>query len=112
MSFYIKGLKNILGEENEFIENKDKILDSIARFVYSLDEDEKHGMRQFIKELGAKYKEQRIQEEIRNKQKELFNVRLNIGKDLVWSQEDQKFITIPDGNEATHEQIKRYFESK
>lgn len=112
MSFYIKGLDNILKGEKEFEAEKDKILDSIARFVYSMNEDEKHGLRQFIKELGAKYKEQRIQEEIRAKQKELFNVRLNIGTDLVWSDDSQKFITIPDGDEATHEQIKRYFERR
>lgn len=31
---------------------------------------------------------------------------------VFWSIEDQKFYTIPDGDEATHQQIKEYFESK
>ena len=31
---------------------------------------------------------------------------------VFWSIEDQKFYTIPDGDEATHQQIKEYYESK
>lgn len=31
---------------------------------------------------------------------------------IFWSDEDQKFYTIPDGDEATPSQIKEYYEKK
>lgn len=31
---------------------------------------------------------------------------------IFWSDEDQKFYTIPDGDEATDKQIKEYYEQK
>lgn len=32
--------------------------------------------------------------------------------DIFWSDESQKFITIPDGDDATQKQIKEYYEKK
>ena len=32
--------------------------------------------------------------------------------DLIWSNDDQKFITIPDGDITTPQQIKEYYENK
>lgn len=31
---------------------------------------------------------------------------------IIYNEEDQKFYTIPDGDIATHQQIKKYFENK
>lgn len=33
-------------------------------------------------------------------------------QEIFWSDEDQKFITLPDGDEATHKQIKDYYSKK
>lgn len=32
--------------------------------------------------------------------------------EIVWSDENQEFITIPDGDIATHKEIKDYYENK
>lgn len=32
--------------------------------------------------------------------------------EIIYNREDQKFFTIPDGDVATHEQIKEYFDNK
>ena len=32
--------------------------------------------------------------------------------DIVWSNDDQKFIIIPDGDTATPQQVKEYYENK
>ena len=32
--------------------------------------------------------------------------------EIFWGDEDQRFITIPDGDVATHKQIKDYYENK
>ncbi len=31
---------------------------------------------------------------------------------IIWSEDDQAYITIPDGSIATHQQIKEHFEPK
>lgn len=33
-----------------------------------------------------------------------------VTNNLIWSNEDQCYITIPDGDVATHKQIKEYYE--
>lgn len=32
--------------------------------------------------------------------------------EIIWSDENQEFITIPDGDIATHKEIKDYYEKK
>ena len=32
--------------------------------------------------------------------------------EIIWSDDEQKFITMPDGDTATHFEIKEYYESK
>lgn len=32
--------------------------------------------------------------------------------DIIWSEDDQAYITIPDGSIATHQQIREHFEPK
>lgn len=116
MSFYIPGLDDDSVREKSYQRDKDLMIDKLAKFMYYLDKDEIEGIRQFIKQLGKDYKKQRLEREMKELQKELNIMQTgntqsksnNYSNDLVWSEEDQQYITVPDGNVATHEQIRKY----